>query len=41
MLGESVLLSQVSPFTTGLAGRYSGSAVAPKEVMEAWRCLCS
>jgi hypothetical protein len=41
MLEESVLLSQVSPFTAGLADRYSGSAVTPKEVIEAWRCLCS
>jgi hypothetical protein len=41
MLEESVLLSKVSPFTAGFADRYSGSAVAPKEVLEAWRCLCS
>jgi len=42
MLDQSVLLSQVSPFAVGLvAVRYSGSAVVPKEVMGAWRGLCS
>jgi hypothetical protein len=30
MLVESVLLSQVSPFTAGHTDRYSGSAVAPE-----------
>jgi len=40
MLDAFVLLSQVSPFIYPRAD-YSGSAVVPTEVMEAWRSLYS
>jgi hypothetical protein len=42
MLDVFVLLSTgVSFHGRPVAVRYSGSAVVPKEVMEAWRGLCS